>query len=980
MANSNPVSRQSEVRITKAIEAKQWIDSIYNAMSYDERLGQLFMLRAHSDKGPEHVAAVEQLIKKYQVGSLCFFQGTPERQVQLINQYQSLNNHVPLLIAIDGEWGLGMRMKATTISFPRQLTLGAIQDNRMIYEMGREIADQMKQAGVHINFAPVADINNNPANPVINTRSFGEDRYNVAVKSYMYAKGMQDHGIMACAKHFPGHGDTDVDSHLDLPIIKHSRQRLDSVELYPFQILAEQKVGSMMVAHLSVPVLENRPNRPTSLSKNTIINLLRNELDYDGLVFTDALEMKGVTKFFKPGEVEAEALMAGNDVLVLPEDMAAAIQQIKQYIKEGKIPMAQVEASVKRVLRAKYELGLTQFTPIEDKKLQNSLNNSRALALKQQLYEHALTLVRNTDDLLPFKKIDSLQIASLALGTQQKTTFQKRLNDYMEMLHLQTDNNITDADSRSILQQLEKKDIVIISLHELSSFANKNFGITPSELSFIRQLAARKKVILIHFGSPYALKFFDDIPWLINAYEEDPMAQDVAAQAIFGAIAMQGRLPVTASPKARFNAGITTNPAYRMGYTLPESVGLNSDTLNRIDVLMQEAIQKGATPGGIVLVAKDSKIVFQKAYGYHTTSKVQPVEIDDIYDLASITKIAAATIAVMKLQEESKISIYQPIKQYLPKVANTNKADLTLFDIMAHRAGLKSWIPFYEQTLLEVAKSGISTSSSFYRRRPEGVYQAKVTDQMYLRRDFQDSIWSQIYNSPVNGTKEYVYSDLGFYLIAEIVKRQTGKPIDQYVQENFYQPLGLSTMTYNPLEKHSKQRIVPTEEDRYWRDQTVHGYVHDMGAAMLDGVSGHAGLFADAQDLAIIMQMLLNSGYYGGQQFLNPATVQLFTTRHPNETRRGIGFDMLDLDPTRTPNLSTKASQRTFGHLGFTGTATWADPEQNLIFVVLTNRTYPSMHNYKFNQENYRPRLQTIVYNALAKNTMNFTAEEVTKE
>ncbi|NJK82717.1 MAG: hypothetical protein HC912_01795 [Saprospiraceae bacterium] len=457
MANSNPVSRQSEVRMAKTIEAKQWIDSVYNAMSYDERLGQLFMLRAHSDKGPEHVAAVEQLIRKYQVGSLCFFQGTPERQVQLINQYQGLNNHVPLLIAIDGEWGLGMRMKANTISFPRQLTLGAIQDNRMIYEMGREIADQMSQAGVHINFAPVADINNNPANPVINTRSFGEDRYNVAVKSYMYAKGMQDYGVMACAKHFPGHGDTDVDSHLDLPVIKHSRQRLDSVELYPFQVLSEQKIGSMMVAHLNVPTLENRPNRPTSLSSNTIINLLRNELDYDGLVFTDALEMKGVTKFFKPGEVEAEALMAGNDILVLPEDMAAAMERIKAYIKDGKIPMEQVEASVKRVLRAKYELGLTQFTPLKDKNLQQSLNNSRALALKQQLYEHALTLVRNTDDLLPLKNIDSLKIASLALGIQQKTPFQKRLNDYMEMLHIQTDNNITEADSRSILQQLAQK-------------------------------------------------------------------------------------------------------------------------------------------------------------------------------------------------------------------------------------------------------------------------------------------------------------------------------------------------------------------------------------------------------------------------------------------------------------------------------------------------------------------------------------------
>ncbi len=976
VSSNQSASFSTESASSEALEEKQWVDSIYNAMSFDERLGQLFMIRAHSDKGAEYAEKVARQIQKYHVGGLCFFQGTPEIQAKLTNQYQLLNRHVPLMIAMDAEWGLGMRMKASTISFPRQLTLGAIQDNRFIYEMGKTIAAQLSRTGVHINFAPVADVNNNAANPVINTRSFGEDRYNVAVKSYMYMKGMQDHGVMACAKHFPGHGDTDVDSHLDLPIIKHSKERLDSVELYPFQVLAEQGIGSFMVAHLSVPTFEKRPNRPTSLSRPTVTGLLREEMGYDGLIFTDALEMKGVTKYFEPGEVEAEALLAGNDVLCLPEDIAASLEKIKEYIDDGKISEAQVEASVKRVLRAKYQLGLTSFTPIPEENIREELNNSKALALKQQLFEQAITLVRNSDDLLPFRKIDSLKIASLALGTQQKTVFQKRLEDYKSMPLFQTDKNITTADARSLMQQLDNQEIVIVSLHDLSSYANKGYGISETEINFIQQLAARKKIILVNFGSPYALKYFDNLQWVINAYDEDELAQDVAAQALFGAIPMRGRLPVTASSLSRFNTGITTNPTYRLGFSYPESVGLNADTLKKIDALMEEAINGNATPGGVVLVAKDGKIVYKKAFGYHTTARLQKVNTENIYDLASVTKIAAATISVMKLQEQSKISIYQPLGRYLKDAVGTNKADLTLFDIMAHRAGLKSWIPFYEQTITESSKGGASISSNFYSRRPTGNFQAKVTDQLYLRKDFQDNIWQQIYASEVSAIKDYVYSDLGYYMVAEMIKQQTKKSIDEYVQETFYQPLGLTTMTYNPLGKFDKSVIVPTEEDRYWRDQKIHGYVHDMGAAMLDGVSGHAGLFANAQDVAVIMQMLLNMGYYGGQQYLNPATVQLFTTRHPDETRRGIGFDMLELSPDKDPNLSTKASDRTFGHLGFTGTATWADPEHNLIFVLLTNRTYPSMKNYKFNTLDYRPRIQTIVYNALEQNAMNFVEVE----
>ncbi|MEM1326464.1 MAG: glycoside hydrolase family 3 N-terminal domain-containing protein [Bacteroidota bacterium] len=964
LANTYP-STSSTIADSAKVQEQLWVDSVYNSLTFDEQLGQLITIRAHSDKGAEHIAEVERQIGQYHVGGLCFFQGTPAEQVRLTNRYQSISK-IPLLISMDAEWGLGMRMKKTAISFPRQLTMGAIQDNRIIYDMGKEVANQLGRVGVHVNFAPVIDVNNNPNNPVINTRSFGEDRYNVAVKGYMYMKGMEDHGVMASAKHFPGHGDTDVDSHKDLPVITHSRERLDSIELYPFQVLAEQGVGSMMVAHLSVPALDSRPNRPTSLSRATITNVLRQEMGYDGLVFTDALEMKGVTKHFENGQVAAESIMAGNDIITLPEDIAAAVGTIKEYINDGKIAEAQIERSVKRVLSAKYQLGLTKMPYISPNNLMEDLNNNRALSIKQQLYEGALTLVRNTDNLLPFRSLDSLKVASISLGVQSQTPFQDRLADYMEMPLLQTDKNITAAEVRTLMRDFEDKDVVIVSLHNLSSYNSKGFGITKSERDFIEQLAARKKVVLVNFGSPYALKYFENLQWIINAYEEDPLAQDVTAQAIFGAIPMNGRLPISPSNTLLYNTGLTTNPLFRLAYGYPESVDLNSDTLERIGDLMQEAIKEKATPGGVVLIAKDGKIVYQEAFGHHTYDKGRNTQTTDIFDLASVTKIAAATASVMKLQEEGIISIYQPIGRYLPEVIGTNKADLTLYDIMAHQAGLKPWIPFYEQTLANVARGG-SGVSDFYSRRPSSTYATRVTDQLYLRTDFKDEIWQQIFDSPIAGTKEYVYSDLGFYLIDRIIRNQTGQSVADYAAENFYTPLGLETMTYNPWQQFKKEQIVPTEEDRYWRNQTIQGDVHDMGAAMLDGISGHAGLFSDAKDLAVMMQMFTNMGYYGGKQYLNPSTVHTFTTRHSGDTRRGIGFDMKELDNARTLNLSDLASEQTYGHLGFTGTATWTDPAHNLVFVFLSNRTYPNMYNNKLGKMDFRPRVQSVVYNAIEK-------------
>ncbi len=942
----------------------RWVDSVFNTLGDEQRIAQLFMIRAHSDKGPEHVAHVESLIREYQVGSLCFFQGTPEKQAELTNRYQAISP-IPLMVAIDGEWGLGMRMKESAMSFPRQLMLGAIQNNDLIYRMGREIGRQMRRVGVQVNFAPVADVNNNAANPVIHTRSFGEDRYNVSVKSYMYMKGMQDVNVMACAKHFPGHGDTDVDSHYDLPVIRHDRSRLDSVELYPFRALSDYGIGSMMVAHVQVPALDNRENRPTTLSRNTITDLLRKEIGFKGLIFTDALEMKGVTKHFGGGIVAAEALLAGNDILCLPEDLGAALREIKAYLADGRLEREQLMESVRRVLRAKYRLGLTRATPVPVENIRKELSSPEAEVLRRELIKGALTMVRNKQRLIPIQRTDTLSIASLSIGASAETAFQKRLSSYSKGAAYQTSKDISQERAEELLAALGKQELVIVGLHGMNASSAQNFGLSTASLQFLKALNKKTRVVVAVFGSPYALKHFDDFEWVLQAYEEDSATQDLSAQALFGAIGLSGRLPVTASTRSTFNAGEDTPSLGRMGFSLPEEAGLHSDTLARIARIAREAISEGATPGCVVLVARKGQVVYHEAFGDHTYSIHHPVQKDDVYDLASVTKIAATTLALMYFQERGMIDLQKPLSDYLPELKGTNKENILISDILAHRARLRDWIPFYETTLIRDNKKEVSPSADFYRSAPEGVFSIPVTEQLFLRNTFQDSIWHQIWYSGLFENPGYKYSDLGFFLFAKLVERLSGTTLDAFVREHFYQPLGLQTTTFQPWKTIPLDRIPPTEEDNYFRKQRVHGYVHDMGAAMLGGVSGHAGLFSNAVDLATIMQMLLWKGEYGGEHFLNPVTIDRFTSRHTDSNRRAMGFDMLPIGAKYPPNVSPRVSENTFGHVGFTGVCAWADPEEELVFIFLANRTYPSMRNYRLNKLNIRNRIQGAVYDAL---------------
>ena len=942
----------------------RWVDSVFATMDLDRQLGQLIMLRAHSDRGADHIAHVKREIKQYHVGGLCFFQGTPEKQLSLTNEYQALSG-LPLMVSMDAEWGLGMRLPEQTISFPKQIALGAIRNNELIYDMGAEIARQMHLMGVNVSFSPVLDVNNNPNNPVINTRSFGEDRYNVMAKGYQYMKGLQENGILASAKHFPGHGDTGVDSHYDLPVIKHGRARLDSLELYPFRALIRYGIGSIMAAHLQIPALDDRQNRPTSMSVPVITDLLRHELGFTGLVFTDGLEMKGVTNHYGNGEVEAEAIMADSDILLLPESTPAALSAIKRYIAEGKITEADIEKKVRRILLSKYRLGLDRKTFPRPENLRGRLNSPEAFALKQRLFEHAMTLVRDSEKLVPVQPKARGKVVTVHIGQRHPTPFSRRVDDYAKTTHLSTSYKVSKADRQRIESAVSAGDQVIVALYSDGSRFLEKVPVGPEVLGLLRALDAKAELILSVFGNPYSLSALDGFGTVLMAYSRDDVAQDAAAQGLFGANKINGRLPVTASPAAAFNAGLETAATFRMGYANPEAVGIDGNLLDaKITQLAKQAMIRKATPGMVVLVGRNGKIVYEKGFGRHTYGRdSRRVDPTDIYDLASLTKVCATTLSVMKLTEEGKLNLDVPISNYLPEMVGTEVEFLTLRPILAHRAGLRSWIPFYKETLNADGRP----SSQFYRSRRTGDFQVEVSDKLYMHKTYLDSMWHKLYTNELPNEGQYRYSDLGFYIMAKLIDQVSGLTVDEYAARNFYRPMGLETMTYRPLRTFPKSRIPPTENDNYFRNARVHGTVHDMGAAMLGGVSGHAGLFGSARDVATIFQMLLQEGNYGGVQYLRPETIRLFAHRYADETRRGLGFDMKQLNEDRRMNLSPYASERAFGHLGFTGIAAWADPVEDLVFVVLSNRTFPSMNNNTFGKLDTRLRLHSACYESIMK-------------
>ncbi len=953
----------SSAQTNSSLPAPQWVDSVFNSLSEDEKIAQLMVIRAHSNLGPEHVAKVTSDIKKYNVGALCFFQGGPVRQANLTNYYQGIAK-TPIMVTIDGEWGLGMRLDSVT-KFPYQLTLGALNDEMLVYRMGLAVGEQCKRIGVHVNYAPVVDVNNNPNNPVIGYRSFGEDKDRVSKLGVAYMKGMQDAGIMACAKHFPGHGDVDVDSHYDLPVINKSREELEATELVPFKAIFEAGVGSVMIAHLYIPSLDNTKNKATSISKNSVTDLLRDKMKYEGLTFTDALEMKGVAKYFPQGTISVEALIAGNDMLCLPASVQESIEAIKKAIKEKKLSWDDINAKVKKVLLSKYNLGLNNMQPIDTHNLLNDLN-AKTDIIRREVAEQSITALslagtkasRTDYAEIPLKP-NQKKVAYISIGDTKLNDFGKRMmQDYnADVFYLSYKDGQDAADK--ILQAVPKDgkyDAIVIGVHNYSLRPVDNFGISPVAIKLYRDLNFIKTVTFT-FGNVLATKNFCDAWTLVACYQDDAITQQAAADLLQGKIVSRGKLPVSFC-NYKIGDGVVHG-----GIKMPKASV--KDKFYEVDSIALDAVAQQAFPGCVVLAVHKGKIIYNKAFGNYDYSGKQPMTTESIFDLASVTKISATTVSVMKLYEQGKLDLDKKLKDYLPWTKGSNKADLKIRDMLLHESGLVPFIAFYKETI--DTNTGLPKPDIYSETAKEG-FTVRVASNLYMRNSWQDVMLDRMLKSPLGAKNKYVYSDNNFIYLGKIVEELSGMPLDQYVQKTFYNKMGMLTTGFKPRERFTIDKIVPTEEEKHFRRQTIRGDVHDEGASMFGGVAGHAGLFSNAYDLSLLYQMLLNGGEINGERYLKKETIGLFTSYNSKTSRRGFGFDKPEKDTVgKEPYPSVLASPLTYGHTGFTGTCVWVDPKHDLVYIFLSNRVHPTRSNGKLGKMQIRGKIQDAFYRAIAE-------------
>lgn len=939
----------------------KWVDSTMKAMTPDERVAQLIVVAAYSNRGEEHKEEILELISEQKIGGLIFFHRNPETQVRLMNEYQAASK-VPLLGAMDAEWGVGVRLD-NTISYPFQMALGAVQNNNLIYQMGIEVAKYLKRSGLHLNFAPVVDMNKNSNNPVINYRSFGEEKYNVAEKSIAYVQGMQNEKLFTTAKHFPGHRNTDTDSHYSLPQMSHSLERLDSLELFPLRKVIEAGIGGVMVADLDLPA----PDSTGVPSKALIItDLLKNKMGFEGLIVTDAMNMKGVTEGNLPGVVDGDALLARNDLLVFTENVSNAIEEIRKAVKQKLITQKEIDRRVRKILAVKQWVGLDEYNPTEVKHIVEDMNTPEAHLLNRKLVEASLTVLKNEQKIIPLQRLDTLRIASISFGSKETTPFQKNLDLYTGVTHFVLPLRPSVVQINSLKGVLEQYNLVIAGIHDNSKFPRNNLRYSEAAQNFISELAQKENSVFAFFKNPYVLdkiKQIEDADALIMAYQDSKDSQELAAQLIFGGISASGKLPVSVGEKFKAGRGMDIEGGMRFKYTLPEEVGMDSEFLkHRIDSLMNQAINMKATPGGQILVAKDQKVIFHKAYGEHIYHDTIKVKKDDLYDLASVTKISASMAALMKLYDEEKFELDGTLADHLPKFRRSNKADIPFRDMLTHQARLPSGLPFWQNTLRKNGSYRWWTIKKKYSRR----YPTRITDEMYLHRNFSNKMVKAIRKSPLLKEKEYRYSDLFFILAPKVVESRTEEKFSVFLEKKFYGPLGASTLGFNP--EYPDYKIVPTENDFIFRHQSVDGRVHDEGAALLGGVSGHAGLFANANDLAKLLQMYLNMGEYGGKRYLEEETVREFTRRHfpDSDNFRALGFDKRRPNSEGVVNnTAPDASQASFGHTGFTGIMVWMDPEIDLLYIFLSNRVHPTRENHRLYNLETRTKIQQVLYDSL---------------
>lgn len=934
----------------------RWVDSVYTSLTWEQRVGQLVNVRANLPNKP-YLTEVQYLIEKYNIGGVTFFRTDAAPLLKQSNAWQSMAQ-TPMMIAIDGEWGLGMRIN-DGMSYPYQMTLGAIQNKWLINDMGVQIAGQCRRIGVNVNFAPDIDVNNEPANPVIGMRSFGENPQTVAEYGAMYALALQNNGVLPTVKHFPGHGDTKTDSHETLPKVDKKLNQIKKTELPPFQYLVDKGVAGVMVGHLYMPALEPVENLSSSISKNVVTGLLKNEMGFDGLVFSDAMEMKGAYKGIHPDSVGLKAIMAGIDVVLMPMNPENTIQIIVNQLDNQEVA-DRVEESCKKILRCKYRLGLNDFVQQPEVGVESDLNQVKYYNLKQRLYNEAVTMLRNNRDILP---LDKSQIVGVVTFGKKDNVANKLRNEGYDVKDYLVDKDLNVVNKQKIINELNNCRQIVVNIQNTSIYATKNFGITDEMVDFVKALSKNDKIVFNLFACPYAMnlfKFKKTPAAVIVAYEDNQYAENAVVGVMAGKINPMGKLPVTINKKFVVGSGLGFENMLTPE-TLPIKL-IDNEYINLIDSIARNGIDIGAYPGCQILAMKDGKIIYEKNFGHFTYDGNHEVQSDDVYDIASLTKVFATTFAMMKLYDDGKISLESTLGDYFPYLENTDKSNIKLIEILTHQAGLTAWIPIYK----DMMKNG-KPDPLIFRKTIDEDHTVRVAKDMYISQDFCFDLYENVKKSEING-KTYKYSDLGFYYLPKIVEMVTNMPFEKYLEENFYGPLNLKHIYYKPLKHTEICKIAPTENDTYFRMQQLHGDVHDQAAALTGGVAGHAGLFANARDLAVLMQLLLDEGYANNRQFLSEYTIKKFTSAPfaDEMNRRGIGFDKPEVDPTipyYTP--AKQSSPRSFGHTGFTGTFAWADPENNLIVVFLSNRVYPDASNNKLSQNDIRTKIHEAFYDAV---------------
>ncbi|MDX1652499.1 MAG: glycoside hydrolase family 3 N-terminal domain-containing protein [Brumimicrobium sp.] len=927
-------------------ESPDWAFQKLSGLSLEEKIAQSFMVAATPNKGEVHLAGIDSLIETYRIGGVIMFQGEKENTKTAIERFQG-TSEIPLLIGMDAEWGSSMRLWQEK-KYPFNLTIGAADDIESTEVIGRAIASELRELGVHMNFSPVADVNSNPDNPVIGFRSFGESALKVADHTRAMVLGLESFNVLSCMKHFPGHGDTDVDSHHKLPVISKSKQELNIVDWAPFKVGRLSGASAVMMAHLNVPALDSS-GTPSSLSKTIIKDILIDELKFSGLIISDALNMKAVSERYGKNEVVKLAYLAGNDILLYPESIGEAISSIKNAVIKGEISLEEVDAKCLKILRAKY------YAMKADPKT-SPLDTELLEYAEIKIYEKALTVVKN-EGAIPVKGANGKNL-TLNIGVRENG-FVQRVLTYAttDSLHAFTGS---EALSRygSVLKDYDN---IFINLLTSSVLPGDDYHYPAGWRELLASLPDESNVIVTFFGNPYVLKKshdFSHVDGVILAFQNSYFSRERAAQLIFGAFQAKTKLPVTLSGKYQFGYGVVTPEATRLKYTVPLDVGVRKESLKRLDSIAQRGITAKAYPGCQIIVAKDGKVFYQNALGYHTYDSLNPVDHETIYDIASITKIASSTISLMRLQDKGLFSLNKSLGDYLPDLTEgTDYRNVNLRDMMAHQAGLSPWIPFYTKTLVNGKPNPM-----FYSPTPNDSMTSRVANDLYMLGNYENVLYETILNTSLNRYKKYKYSDLGYYFVKKIVQKQSGSSLQDFVLDNFYTPMGLKTMRYNPLDKFDVGRIAPTEKDAYFRHQLVRGYVHDMGAAMMNGVGGHAGIFSNAEDLAVLMQMLLNKGVYGGERYLSEDVIKEYTRcQFCPDNRRGAGFDKPVPDKSGGPTCE-QVSLSSFGHTGFTGTQVWADPQYGINYVFLSNRVYPSSENWKIVQMNIRTDIQEAIY------------------